>query len=97
MAKETYYVFADGGVKDEYGMPKLHFRTRQINLNADWAALNSFLKTCPNFHEMQPEYKLPDELKGKDGLRELTAVEIEKWEASIKEETGLVKKLKWKQ
>lgn len=94
MTKEIYYVFADNGVKDEYGLPKLHFRTPQINLHSDWTSLMSFLRSCPNLDSMQPEYKVPDELKTVNGLRDLTVTEIEKWEAEIKETKSLVDKLK---
>lgn len=92
MGKEIYHLFADDGVKDEYGFPKLHFRTSQINLNSDWGSLLSFLKNNGRIENMEPVYRVPDELKSINGLRDLTVTEIEKWEAELKEKGDLLEK-----
>jgi hypothetical protein len=84
MAKEVYHIFADEAFKDEYGLPKLHFRTSTINLNADWSTLAAFLRKYIKLDKSQPIYKVPEELKGVEGLRDLTQTEIEKFGIELK-------------
>ncbi|MEM4245124.1 MAG: hypothetical protein QW404_02110 [Candidatus Nanoarchaeia archaeon] len=81
----TYYIFADDLCKDEYGLPKLHFRNSFINLHADWFTLLSFLSQKPELKQMKPIYKVPEQLKNARGLRDLTATEIQNWEAGLLE------------
>ncbi len=86
MTKDNiYYIFADDLCKDEYGLPKLHFRNSFINLHADWVTLQAFLSQQPELKEMKPVYKVPEQLKGKKGLRDLNITEIQNWEAGLLE------------
>lgn len=86
MAKDmVYYIFADDACKDEYGLPKLHFRNHFINLHSDWGTLLSFLSKQQDLKEMKPIYEVPDQLKNAKGLRDLTATEIQHWEAGFLE------------
>jgi len=95
MPKEEYYLFADNGAKDEYGLPTLHLKTSVINFNGGWTSLASFLKSSRiNLDEMAPVYKVPEVLRSSKDFRDLTAKEIEKWEAEVNETKSLVDKLK---